>query len=114
MRVRPRLLRAAAEQLAGCSMRPAGRAPLQLELDGRVYAAEPVLAAVRRFLLRSPKSQLQILIQDESGCAWRQPADRPAAAAAQPRRGAHATAEQGDRRGWRRRRGDRRAIYFRR
>jgi hypothetical protein len=37
-----------------------------LDLDGRVYAAEPVLAAVRRFLLRSPKSQLQILLQDES------------------------------------------------
>ena len=37
-----------------------------LDLDGRVYAAEPVLAAVRSFLLRSPKSQLQILLQDES------------------------------------------------
>jgi hypothetical protein len=37
-----------------------------VDLDGRVYAAEPVLAAVRRFLLRSPKSQLQILLLDES------------------------------------------------
>jgi hypothetical protein len=58
---------AAAEQLAG--LFDAARWDVRLyslELDGRVYAAEPVLAAVRRFLLRSPKSQLQILLQDES------------------------------------------------
>jgi len=36
------------------------------DLDGRVYATEEVLDAVRRFLLRSPKSQLRILLQDES------------------------------------------------
>lgn len=36
------------------------------DLDSRVYAAEPVLAAVRQFLLRSPRSQLRILVQDES------------------------------------------------
>jgi hypothetical protein len=37
------------------------------DLDGRVYAAEPVLETVRRFLLRGPKSQLRILLLDESG-----------------------------------------------
>jgi hypothetical protein len=36
------------------------------DLDGRVYATEEVLEAVRRFLLRSPKSQLRIILQDES------------------------------------------------
>lgn len=36
------------------------------DLDSRIYATEPVLAAVRQFLLRSPKSQLRILLQDES------------------------------------------------
>lgn len=36
------------------------------DLDSRVYAAEPVLEAVREFLLRSPKSRLRILLLDES------------------------------------------------
>ncbi len=36
------------------------------DLDSRVYATEGMLEAVRRFLLRSPKSQLRILLQDES------------------------------------------------
>lgn len=36
------------------------------DLDSRVYATEPVLTAVRQFLLRSPKSHLRILLQDES------------------------------------------------
>jgi len=36
------------------------------DLDSRVYATEAVLEAVRRFLLRSPKCQLRILLQDES------------------------------------------------
>lgn len=36
------------------------------DLDSRIYAAEPVLEAVRQFLLRSPKSHLRILLQDES------------------------------------------------
>ena len=36
------------------------------DLDSRVYASEGMLEAVRQFLLRSPKSQLRILLQDES------------------------------------------------
>lgn len=36
------------------------------DLDSRLYAAEPVLEAVRQFLLRSPKSHLRILLLDES------------------------------------------------
>lgn len=36
------------------------------DLDSRIYAAEPVLEAVRQFLLRSPKSHLRILLLDES------------------------------------------------
>jgi hypothetical protein len=57
----------AAEQLA--QLLDAARWDVRLfsrDLDSRVYAAEPVLEAVRRFLLRSPKSHLRILVQDES------------------------------------------------
>jgi hypothetical protein len=36
------------------------------DLDSRVYATEGMLEAVRAFLLRSPKSHLRILLQDES------------------------------------------------
>jgi hypothetical protein len=36
------------------------------DLDSRVYATEPMLEAVRQFLLRSPKSALRILLLDES------------------------------------------------
>lgn len=36
------------------------------DLDSRIYATEPMLEAVRQFLLRSPKSRLRILLLDES------------------------------------------------
>lgn len=36
------------------------------DLDGRVYAAEPVVAAARGFLLRGPSSHLTVLVRDES------------------------------------------------
>ena len=57
---------AAAEELA--RLFDAARWDVRLysqDLDGRIYAAESVLEAVRQFLLRSPKSQLRILLQDE-------------------------------------------------
>jgi hypothetical protein len=57
----------AAEQLA--RLFDAARWDVRLyshDLDSRVYATELMLTAVRQFLLRSPKCQLRILLQDES------------------------------------------------
>ena len=36
------------------------------DLDGRVYATDPVLEAVRAFLLRSPASHFAVLLRDET------------------------------------------------
>lgn len=36
------------------------------DLDPRVYATEPMLAAARQFLLRGPQVRLDILVQDDS------------------------------------------------
>jgi hypothetical protein len=36
------------------------------DLDPRLYATEPMLAAARQFLLRGPQVRLDILVQDDS------------------------------------------------
>lgn len=55
------------ERLAGLIARAHSEVRLfAFDLDGRLYAAEPVLEATRAFLLRGPTSHFAVLIRDES------------------------------------------------